>query len=346
MLNIAIANDTVIAVEALRRTIAGKQGYHLLWVAQTGAEAVEQCAAQRPDIILMDMNMPDLDGVEATRQIMQQSPCAILIVTASVTVNTPKVFEAMGYGALDVVKTPPIGIGNGEAIQALLNKMATIAKLARPLPTPLPPLTPQPFLPMVRAITGLPPLVVIGASTGGPKALQQLLSQLPSSFEAAIVIIQHIAEPFASGLVNWLNQFSRLPVAIACNGDRPKAGQILVAGTNHHLILRPNHTLRYTRVPLTQPHRPSVDVFFESVAQHWPQPGTAILLTGMGRDGAMGMAQLRSLGWHTMAESVESCVVFGMPKAAIDLGAACQVLPIGQIAPHLIKIIDSLILHT
>ncbi len=336
MLTIAIANDAAIAVEALRRVILAIPDYHLLWVASTGVEAVERCAAQCPDLILMDMNMPDLDGVGATRQIMQQSPCAILIVTASVTGNTAKVFEAMGYGALDVVKTPALGAGEPQAAQALLRKIGTIAKLIRPAP-PYARTSPPQTVQFTQPKNDLLQLVVIGASTGGPNALQQILSQLPSHFNAAIVVIQHIDRQFASGLANWLNQSSSLPVALAVNGDRPEAGKVLVAGSNDHLILRPNQTLRYTHEPAEYPHRPSVDVFFQSVAQHWRQPGTAVLLTGMGRDGADGMMLLRSTGWRTIAESAQSCVVFGMPKAAIDRGAASRILSLEQIPPQLIQ---------
>ncbi|MGB0564851.1 MAG: chemotaxis response regulator protein-glutamate methylesterase [Spirulinaceae cyanobacterium] len=328
MLKLAIANDTEIAIESLRRAIAPIPDYQLLWVARTGIEAVQFTARQRPDLILMDMNMPDLNGVAATQQIMRQSPCAILIVTASITRNTTLVFEAMGYGALDVVKTP----GPGD-VQALLHKIKTVAKLVQPTQ---PQITNPPLAPRVAALQQrLPPLIVIGASTGGPRALYQILSQLPSSLNAAIVIVQHIDEQFAAGLAHWLGGGSLLPVRLVHNGDRPTPGQVLIASTNDHLILRPNQSLRYTREPADAVYRPSVDVFFQTVAQHWPQAGTAVLLTGMGRDGAQGMKQLRTFGWQTIAQNQESCVVFGMPKAAIEQGGASEVLPLEQIASRI-----------
>lgn len=347
MLNIAIANDTEIAIEALRRTIAATPDSHLLWVARTGTEAVQRCAVQRPDIILMDMNMPDLDGVSATRQIMQQSPCAILIVTASITGNTSKVFEAMGYGALDVVKTPRLSPSHPEAAQDLLRKIIIVARLTRRCPQPkhfhLPFQTSSDTqTPKIPNESPLPALVVIGASTGGPNALQHILSQLPHNLNAAVVVIQHINEQFAPGLVDWLNRFSQLPVSIAKTGDQLTAGKVLVAGSNDHLILRPNRTLRYTCQPIDYPHRPSINAFFSSVAQHWPQPGVATVLTGMGQDGADGMALLHSAGWHTVAESEASCVVFGMPKAAIARGAISSVLPLDQIAPYISQTISTI----
>ncbi|MEM6453046.1 MAG: chemotaxis response regulator protein-glutamate methylesterase [Cyanobacteria bacterium P01_D01_bin.105] len=338
MLKIAIVNDMAIAVEALHRAIAN-YGHDLIWVARTGTEAIQYCSAQRPDLILMDLNMPELDGAEATRQIMQRSPCAILIVTASITRNTTKVFEAMGYGALDVVTTPALGTDDPQAVQILMRKIAISAKLARH--SSASPADAQMLRTRDRASlpkqSNLPKLIVIGTSTGGPSALQQILNQLPSGFEAAIVVIQHIDAQFASGLVDWLNQSSQLPVALARDGDRPSAGKVLVAGTNNHLIMRPNQTLRYSHQPTDSPYRPSVDVFFDSVARHWPQSGIGLLLTGMGRDGARGMALLKSAGWRTIAESAESCVVFGMPKAAIEAGTATHVLSLPQIASYLAR---------
>ncbi len=202
MLDIAIVNDTEIAIEALRRAISTRPDYRLLWVARTGSEAIKSCAIRRPDLILMDMNMPDLDGVEATRQIMQQSPCAILIVTASIIGNTSKVFEAMGHGALDVVKTPSTGDYRG-----LFRKIATVAKLIRPSSSRV--CISPPTASLTFHKIHLPPLIAIGASTGGPSALYQILSRFPRDFKAAIVIIQHIDEQFAPGLVNWLDRERR-----------------------------------------------------------------------------------------------------------------------------------------
>ncbi|MEM9161938.1 MAG: response regulator [Cyanobacteria bacterium P01_F01_bin.4] len=204
MLTIAIVNDTVIAVEAIRRVIATVADYQVLWTAQNGAEAVAKCAAMPPDLILMDLIMPQLDGVMATRQIMATCPCAILIVTASVRGNTPKVFEAMGYGALDVVSTPILGrAGHPTAADPLLGKIRTIAKLLGKA-TRTPPLrkTPQRQNPIALGY----PLVVIGASTGGPNALATIFSRLPSSLEAAIIVVQHIDVIFTEVFVNLLDQ--------------------------------------------------------------------------------------------------------------------------------------------
>ncbi len=324
-MRIAIVNDLFIAIEALRRVVLTISEHQIIWIAKDGAEAVAKCAQNAPDLILMDLIMPVMDGVEATRQIMKRSPCAILIVTVSIEQNSAKVFEAMGYGALDAVNTPVLGNqGTPGAALALLGKIAMISKLADkpniPLSTPLR-LPPFPL----QASSSLP-LIAIGSSTGGPKALSIILSRLPANFEAAIVIVQHVDAQFAGGMVDWLNQLTPLTVKRALVGDRPQKGVALVACTNDHLCLQSNQTLNYVREPIDYPYRPSIDVFFKSVAQYWAAQGTAVLLTGMGRDGAEGLRLLRDRGWHTIAQNQESCAVYGMPKAAAELNAAVEVL--------------------
>lgn len=339
-MKIAIVNDMVIAVEALRRVLLTVPEYQVAWIAKDGAEAVVKCAKDTPDLILMDLLMPVMDGVEATRQIMKQSPCAIVIVTANVGQNAAKVFEAMSYGALDAVNTPILGSQEKpEASQAaLLGKIATIAKLIGKSTqgsnnkSQTSNLKTQNF-----CDTALPPLVIIGSSTGGPKALATILSHLPANFGAAITIVQHVDAQFAVGMINWLNDLTPLTVKKASVGDRPEKGIILVACTNDHLYLQSNRTLNYIKDPIDYPYRPSIDVFFKSVAQYWIAKGTAILLTGMGQDGAEGLKMLRSRGWHTIAQDKTSCVVYGMPRAAVELNAAVEVLNPDAIATSLIQ---------
>jgi two-component system response regulator WspF len=332
-MRIAIVNDLLIAVEAMRRVLITVPEYKVAWVARDGADAVAKCAQDVPDLILMDLIMPVMDGVEATRQIMKNSPCAILVVTASVSQNTGKVFEALGHGALDAVSTPVLGAsGTPEASQPLLAKIATIKKLIGK-----PTLNSQSRAPAYTLRSNVPPLVAIGSSTGGPKALAAILTGLPANFGAAIAIVQHVDAEFAPGLVDWLNYQSPLPVMLASEGSRLEAGKVLFAGTNDHMIVSSNLSLSYTQEPRDYPYRPSVDVFFESLAENWSRKGTALLLTGMGRDGAEGLNLLRSKGWHTIAQDRESCVVYGMPKAAAELGAAVEILPLDAIGPAVLK---------
>lgn len=339
-MQIAIVNDTLMATEALRRVLNTVPNYNIAWKARDGVEAVSKCAKDTPDLILMDLIMPVMDGVEATRQIMKASPCAILIVTSTVKGHTSKVFEAMGHGALDVVSTPILGRSDYlEGGAGLLAKIATIGKLIGKSPKSL--LQPIPPQKTSLLLKYSPPLVVIGASTGGPQAIARILSGLGKNFAAAIVIIQHIDQQFAQGLAEWLTIQTSLPVQVAQTGCRIEAGKIWIAGSNDHLVLQPDLKLAYTPQPQDYHYRPSVDVFFKSVAQYWQGKGVGVLLTGMGRDGAQGLGLLRSSGWHTIAQEKSSCVIYGMPKAAVDLGAAVDILPVEAIAAAIFRVLRS-----
>lgn len=335
-MRIAIVNDMLMAVEALRRVVSSTVGYQVAWVARDGAEAVAKCAADTPDLILMDLIMPGVDGAEATRRIMMSSPCAILVVTATVSGNASKVFEAMGFGALDAVNTPVLGPGGElEGAAALLGKIATIGKL---IGKPHPSKAQEMPKPARRAVTkGTLPLVAVGASTGGPKALAGMLSMLPKDFHAAVVVIQHVDAEFAPGLVAWLDNQTPLEVRLAAEGSRPEPGKVFVAGTNDHMILTSKLTLSYTPDPVDYPYRPSVDVFFKSATAHWPGKSLGVLLTGMGKDGADGLLCMRRAGCHTVAQDRDTCVVYGMPKAAAELEAAVEILPIGKIASAIVR---------
>ncbi|MDB9520214.1 chemotaxis-specific protein-glutamate methyltransferase CheB [Roseofilum reptotaenium CS-1145] len=320
-MRIAIAHHGAIATATLQRMLEGVADYQVIWTASDGAEAVVKCHQNRPDLILMDLDLPAINGVEATRQIMKQSPCAILIVTANAKQKVAQVYAAIEQGAIDAVDRPVLSGVTPNSADRLLSKVAKVGKLLKPTPS-------KSFHSLPKRS---PPLVAIGASTGGPKALATILSQLPVNFRGAIVIVQHVDAQFSSGLVDWLRQQTPLPVRIAASGDRLLSGTVLVAGTNDHLYLKPNLTLAYTRDPRHNPYRPSVDVFFKSLAQHYTHQGIAVLLTGMGRDGAEGLQLLKGQGWHTIAQDRHSCVVYGMPKAAIELEAAIEVLSLDAI---------------
>jgi chemotaxis response regulator CheB len=330
-MKIGIVNDLPLAVEALRRAIAQRPDCSVAWVAHDGAEAVARCEREPPDLIFMDLIMPGMDGVEATRRIMAATPCPILVVTVDVGAHAPRVFEAMGYGALDAVSTPRIG--EPQDVQSLLSKLDVIDKLIgdRQRTT-----VHDGYL--NAAASPQAPLVAIGASAGGPAALATLLAALPRDFPAAVVIVQHVDARFAEGMAHWLDEQSALPVRTAKEGDRPLPGTVLMAATGDHLALKDRGHLGYTPIPREYVHRPSVNVFFESIVRHWQRNAIGVLLTGMGRDGARGLKAMRDAGYHTMAQNEASCAVFGMPKAAIALDAVVDVLPLEQIAPRLISL--------
>jgi two-component system response regulator WspF len=345
-MRLGIANAQKL--EELPQIIRQASHYEIAWLAREGKEVVTRCAIDTPDLILMDVILPNMDGVEATQQIMNQSPCSILVVTNSVNSNAAQVFQAMRYGALDAVDTP--SMGNDAQAQhsrkALFKKINTIAKLLMLSPTtnskPLQTqhqttATSTSPTPQIVTQSG-PPLIVIGSSTGGPKALAEVLSHLPKTLGATIVIIQHLNEEFSPELTNWLDRQCSLKVRLAVKGEHPEINTVYVASTNDHLILTRSRTFAYTPEPRTIPYRPWVDTFFNSVAKHWPQKGIAVLLTCMGRDGAQGLVTLRKAGWHTIAQDEASSVVYGMPKAAKELGAAIEILPVEKIGAAIEKL--------
>lgn len=328
-MNVAIVNDSKMAAEVLRRILAELPGFTLAWTAYSGEEALRLCAQSPPDIILMDLIMPGMDGAETTRRIMQSRPCVILVVTATTIGNRDKVFEAMGYGALDAVDTPVLGTGDHlDGAQPLIQKLHTVSRLvvghvARSRPGSI-------DSEAASSDTSALPVVAIGASTGGPQALAEILSHLPAHFPAIVLVVQHVDEQFTPGLANWLQHHSRIPVSIARHGERLSPDGVWLAGTKDNLTYQ-NGTAFYKAAPEDAVHSPSIDALFFSLAQPHRAPRVGVLLTGMGRDGAAGLLAMRNSGAHTIAQDASTSVVYGMPKAAAELDAAAEILPLAAI---------------
>lgn len=403
---IGIVNDVALVAEALRRIVVATPDCTVAWIAKDGVEAVRMARTDTPDVILMDLVMPVMDGVEATRRIMRESPCAILVVTATVTGNLTMVFEALGHGALDAVQTPGFRRdGDDDGTAEFRRKLATVARLvaapARPVrpgsaprpdraagkaPTAVTPSqvrsTPAsvsaaraataPGARAPQATAAVPaaarsgamppagvrrpgaggtastpspaagitlPLVLIGASTGGPQAVADLLAGLSPGLPAGVVVVQHLDARFAPSFVEWLGRHSPLPVVAASRGDRPRPGVVAVAIGEEHLRLDPLGAFTFTREPENVSIRPSADVLFESVASRAGSNGVAVILTGMGRDGARGMLALRRKGFHTLAQDAETSVIHGMPSAAAAAGAVMEMLPIDRIGPRVMELL-------
>jgi two-component system response regulator WspF len=334
-MRIGIVNDLPMAVEVLRRVVALESRHRVIWVARNGAEAVDLCAKETPDLVLMDLIMPEMDGVQATRRIMASTPCAIVIVTVSVGANVGRVFEAMGHGALDAVDTPAVGAADPhEGAAPLLAKIELIGRLLGERDRDR---GPSGSGGVNRRAPEKTLMVAIGASAGGPAALATVLGGLPKEFPAAVVLIQHVDEQFAAGMATWLSGSSKLPVRVAREGDSITVGTVLLAGTGDHLTVKGDGRLGYTPNPRDHVYRPSVDVFFQSINQLWPGGVIGVLLTGMGSDGAAGLKRLRNKGHYTIAQDEATSAVYGMPKAAAALGAAVDILPLSQIASKLVS---------
>ncbi|MDJ0975215.1 MAG: chemotaxis-specific protein-glutamate methyltransferase CheB [Planctomycetota bacterium] len=328
-MRIAIVNDLKLATRALCDVIATFDDCEVAWVAEDGVAGVERCAADVPDLVLMDIVMPNMDGVEATRRIMQATPCPILVVTATVEGNLSKVYEALGAGALDAVDGPRYGAGGVlENTEPLARKVRTIRRLQGPSAAPTCRERAPVAAPAAEAGTDRQHLLAIGASTGGPDAIGTLLGGLPETFEAPIVVVQHLDRQFVPGFIEWLGNETGRRVEAIVPGREPEPGVVLVAETNDHLVMGPGGRFRYRVEPSDTPYRPSVDVFFDSLAESARWRGVGVVLTGMGRDGATGLLHLREHGWQTFAQDEATSVVYGMPKAAKEAGGAQKVLPI------------------
>jgi chemotaxis response regulator CheB len=324
-----------MAAEILRRIVAGLHDFTVAWIAYSGEEALQLCAQSRPDIILMDLIMPGIDGAETTRRIMQSTPCVILVVTATTVGNRDRVFEAMGYGALDAVNTPALGTGPGlQGADTLVQKLRTVSRLVVGHDPRTKPHTPAADGPAPDT-SGFP-VVAIGASTGGPQALAEVLSHLPAAFPGIVLVVQHVDEQFTPGLAAWLQHVSRLPVAIARHGELLSPGGVWLAGTTENLTYR-NGTVFYQAPAEDAAHSPSIDALFFSLAHTHHAPRVGVLLSGMGRDGAAGLLALRRSGALTIAQDEATSVVYGMPKAAAEIGAAIEILPLPAIGPRICK---------
>ncbi len=315
------------SARALAAALDGTE-HRLAWSVKTAAEALRRNQTVRVDVLLLSAEVTDLSAADVTRQILAHGPCAIILLADTTGLGISNVYDAMGAGAQDVVPPPRLDArGRVSGADALLRKLRIAGRLLGLSSGKIP----------VAAVTHVPAkarptIVAIGASTGGPQALLTVLSNLPKPFPAAVLLVQHVDSEFSQGLATWLQEGSGMAVRLAHNGNTPQPGCALLASSQDHLVLTSSGSLRYRPEPRELPHRPSVDVLFTSLAEHWLQPGVAALLTGMGRDGAEGMSKLRAAGWHTIAQDQASCVVYGMPKAAVQLGAACRVLALPEIA--------------
>ena len=332
-MRVAIVNDLRMATEALRRIVEMQDGLELAWTAMDGREAVEKTSEDVPDLILMDLVMPEMDGETATRIIMEEHPCPILVVTASVTGNARRVVKAMAAGAIDAIETPTFGLdgrfsGDGPLLDRIDRLMRDPAGFREVVSTSRPNAKPTGS---VSSAPRRPSIMLIGASTGGPQAIRTVISALPRPLSIPVVVVQHIDHQFVGGLVHWLQEVTGHTVVESAPGAI-EPGVVVVASTNEHLVLSDRG---YAHRPDTEDrlHRPSVDELFASAAET-SHHGIAVLLTGMGTDGAVGLERLRAAGWHTIAQDEASSAVWGMPAAAIRAGAAVETLPLDEIGPR------------
>lgn len=351
--SVLIADDSPSMRLLLTHILERDSRLQVLATVTDGQAAVEflETDSRRPDVVLMDIHMPRLDGFDATRRIMETTPLPIVICTATADPHELQVaFRSMEAGAVACVEKP-VGPGDPEFHARVTNLCQTIflmsevkvvrrwakPRLAGGRPATATPPTSTPEL----AKAPLPRIVGIGASTGGPPVLQSILSALPRDFAAPIVVVQHIARGFLPGMVEWLNQTTGLRVHIAAHGATAAPGHVYIAPDDFHLGVSNIGRLQLAREPAENGLRPSVSWLFRSLADNLGARAVGVLLTGMGKDGALELGHMRARGALTIAQDRETSVVHGMPGEAIALGAAVHVLPADRIAGALISEISS-----
>jgi two-component system chemotaxis response regulator CheB len=343
-LRILVVEDSQTVRNRLVEIVASDPDLELVGEAGDGRQAIEICERCRPDVITMDMMLPVMSGLAATEYIMAHCPTPILVVSASINRGELfKIYEALAAGAVDVLEKPTGDEADGVWERRFLTMLKLVARirvithlrarLAMPrsraqttaAPAPAPPCLTQKYA-----------LIAIGASTGGPGAIVEILRGLPAEFRLPILIVLHINEPFGAAFADWLDGQTRRRVAHPKEGAPVASaiGRVVIAPGGQHLVVRDGR-FRLTADPERHSCRPSVDVLFESVAAEYGASAAGCLLTGMGRDGAQGLLKIRQAGGLTIAQDEATSVVYGMPREAVLLGAAQQCLRIGEIAPRL-----------
>jgi len=349
-IRVVLAEDSPTVRRHLINIISSTPDMTVVGEARDGAEAVRMVEDLRPDVVSMDINMPDLDGLEATRLIMEHSPTPIVVVSDLLDVDVNLSLQAIEAGALAVVGKPPHQHSpeyenKQQHLLKTLRAMAAVKVISRRRPRHGKRSTAEmQGIGVVRADTKIPrpEIIVIGASTGGPGALLKLLGELPKNPSVPIVIVQHMSDEFIYGLARWLSSVTEHHVMLALDNMVLEKGMIVLAPGDANLtIVRDNGILmtQLNRVTGHSRYMPSVDSLFESVADTAGKRAVGIILTGMGDDGAKGLLAIRKAGGYTLVQDESSSTVFGMPRAAIQIGAASKVVPLADLSSKIRKML-------
>lgn len=339
---ILVVEDSVTVRRHLCAVLAADPTIEIVGEAGDGKQAIEQCQELRPDVVSMDMILPLMSGLAATEYIMAYCPTPILVVSSSFNRGeTFKTYDALAAGAVDVMEKPRGDESDGTWEQRFVEAAKLVSRV-RVITHPRARLAALGKLKLERsavlpARTGGRPrhqVLAIGASTGGPAAVVEILRALPPGFPLPVLLVIHLNEPFGTAFAAWLDGQANCPVSYAIDGMPLESarGSVVMAPPDHHLVVRGGRLVLNSDAP-RQWCRPSVDVLFESVALEYGSAAAAGLLTGMGRDGAAGLLEIRRAGGLTIAQDEATSVVFGMPREAALLGAAERVLPLGEIGP-------------
>src|SRR5271165_804065 len=341
-IRVLIVDDSAVVRQTLSEVLSGDPGIEVIGTAGDPFVAAERMRDELPDVILLDIEMPRMDGLTFLQKIMSQHPIPVIICSSLAEEGAQSTLKALEYGAVDIIAKPRFGtkkfLEESSEILCQAVKAAAGARLSVLLParTAQPKLTADAILSRSTGamLETTEKVVVIGASTGGTEALRTVLEVLPAD-TPGIVIVQHMPEVFTRAFANRLDTLCQISVKEAESNDTILRGRALIAPGNRHLLLKRSGARYYVEVkdgPLVCRHRPSVDVLFRSAARYAGRNAVAVIMTGMGDDGARGMLEMREAGAATIAQDEATSVVFGMPNEAIKRGAVDEVLPLGSIA--------------
>ena len=343
MIKVLVVDDSAIVRQVLEKELGRSEGLEIVGSAPDPYVARDMIVERKPDVVLLDIEMPRMDGLTFLKKLMRYYPLPVIIVSSLTKEGADMAVDAINAGAVEVVSKPGSSFSVGELVPSLVDKIRGAARVdmdsyLRHPSRESPRITTELAR---RKITNK--VIAIGASTGGTQAIDSLLQQLPGHVPG-ILIVQHMPEQFTTSFASRLNERSAMEVREAKNNDSVVPGVALIAPGNYHMILRRSGARFYVTIkqgPLVCRQRPSVDVLFKSVAQVAGKNAAGALLTGMGKDGAEGMLQMRQADSRTIAQDEKSSLVFGMPQEAIHLGAAEKVLPLGSIPAALVEWADS-----
>ncbi len=327
-IRILVVDDSLFAREVIVGLLSEDSEIDIVGQAENGREAVEMAMALKPDIITMDIEMPEMDGLEATEQIMSSYAVPILVVTSKGDANTA--YTAISKGALEVLPKPEVDPDNPEEF---INKIKLLSRV-KVIPHILGKQEEKTGIDTFKkAVSDSPNRVVaIAASTGGPKALSGLLSSLPENYPLPIIIAQHIPPEFVSGMAEWLNDVSKLTIKRGEEGETLYAGNVYLSPSQKHMTINYKKEITLAEKQPTDIYSPSCDALLSSAAKIYGSKAIGVILTGMGRDGVEGIRQIKAAGGKTIAQDENSSVVFGMPKVAIENNLIDLVLPLNEIS--------------
>jgi two-component system, chemotaxis family, protein-glutamate methylesterase/glutaminase len=341
VIRVLVVDDSAFVRQALTRMLSAASGMEVVGTAVDGQDGLEKVLLLRPDVVTLDVKMPRLGGLEALQQIMERCPTPVLLLSSLTSEGADITLRGLELGAVDFIDKSSVQ-GNMNLLNIAKELVAKVRALAgAPRRRLLPPVSTPAVLPSRPREAAAPAEVVaIGTSTGGPPALQRIIPRLPAAFAGTILVVQHMPVGFTRSLAERLDQRSMLPVREAEDGEPLVPGQVLIAPAGRHLKVRRRGS-QAPRVwlddePLAALHRPSVDVLMSSVARAYGPRVLGIVLTGMGTDGVEGLRAIRAAGGRTLAESEESCVIYGMPKAALEAGVAERAVPLALMADEIL----------